>query len=151
MASVRALVDGRTVDGVDQRAQQRVAGEHEHGQRDRLEGEIGAGAGADRGRAPQRRRGVEAPDIAALLHDHAGAEEADAGDDIGDDLGRAGIAVEMHADIDKGGGADAPPAHVVRKPPPRWRYCRSAPISVPSTKAANRLTSELRKSGSVKE
>src|ERR1700758_1031154 len=39
----------------------------------------------------------------------------------------------------------------VRKPPPRCRYWRSAPISVPSTKAANRLTSESRKSGNANE
>src|SRR5271166_1159601 len=39
----------------------------------------------------------------------------------------------------------------VRRPPPRWRYCRSAPISVPRMKAASRLTIESRKSGSVNE
>src|SRR5271155_3494901 len=34
----------------------------------------------------------------------------------------------------------------VRKPPPRCRYCRSAPIKVPRTKAPARLTSESKKS-----
>jgi hypothetical protein len=34
-----------------------------------------------------------------LFHDDASAEEADAGDNVGDDLGRSGIAVEMHPDV----------------------------------------------------
>src|SRR5580698_6012088 len=34
----------------------------------------------------------------------------------------------------------------VRRPPPRWRYWRSAPIRVPRMNAAARLTSESRKS-----
>jgi hypothetical protein len=40
----RALLDRRAVEQVDQRAQQRVAGEHERRQHDRLDREIGAGA-----------------------------------------------------------------------------------------------------------
>ena len=37
-----------------------------------------------------------------MLHDDTGAEKADAGDNVGDNLGRAGIAIEMHADVDEG-------------------------------------------------
>ena len=37
-----------------------------------------------------------------MLHDDAGAKKADAGDHVGDNLGRAGIAIEMHADVDEG-------------------------------------------------
>ena len=101
----RPLVDRRAVERIDQRAQQRVAGQHEHRQHDRLDELVGAGAGADRGRTPQRRRGVEPPDVLALLHDHAGAEEADAGDHVGDHMHAAGDAVEAHAEVDEGGGA----------------------------------------------
>src|SRR3954470_19734186 len=39
---------------------------------------------------------------------------------------------------------------LVRRPAVRWRYCRSAPISVPSTKAVVRLISVSRKSASWK-
>src|SRR3954464_15188349 len=35
---------------------------------------------------------------------------------------------------------------LVRRPAVRWRYCRSAPISVPSTKAVNKLSSVSAKS-----
>ena len=44
-----------------------------------------AGEQADRRRAPERRGGVEASHIEALLEDHAGAEKADARDDLGRD------------------------------------------------------------------
>jgi hypothetical protein len=99
------VLERRAVDRVDQRAKQRVAGEHEERQQNRLERQVGAGTGADRRRAPQRCRGVEAPDVAALLHDDAGAEETDAGNHIRDDLRGAGVTVQMHADVDEGGGA----------------------------------------------
>ena len=49
---------------------------------------------------------LRTPSIAALLHDDAGAEKADAGYDVGDDLRGAGVAVEMHSDIDEGRRAD---------------------------------------------
>src|SRR5271170_2212129 len=55
---------------------------------------------------PQRRGCIQAPDMCALLHDDAGAEEADAGNDVGRDLRRAGIAIEVHAKRDERGGAD---------------------------------------------
>ena len=42
----------------------------------------------------------------ALFHDDAGAEEADARDDIGRDLRRAEASVEVHAERDEGGGPD---------------------------------------------
>ena len=41
-----------------------------------------AGQQADRGRAPEGRRGVEPADIEALLEDHARAEKTDAGYDL---------------------------------------------------------------------
>ena len=97
---------GRAIDRIDERTQQRVAGEHKAGQENGFERHVGASAGADGGRAPQRRRGVEAPDIAALFHNDAGAEETDAGDHVGDDLRGAGVTVETHADVDEGRGAD---------------------------------------------
>ena len=102
----RPLVERNAVDGVDQRAQQGVAGKHEDGQRHRLRDHVCAGARADRGRRPQRRRGVEAAHVHALLHDDAGAEETDAGDDIGDHPHRAFGAGQMHREIDEGGRAD---------------------------------------------
>jgi hypothetical protein len=40
-----------------------------------------------------------------LLHDHAGTEEADARHHVGDDLGSAGIAIEVLADVHKSGSA----------------------------------------------
>jgi hypothetical protein len=41
-----------------------------------------------------------------LLEDDASAQKAYAGDNVGDDLGRAGIAIEMHPDIYEGCRAD---------------------------------------------
>jgi len=43
----------------------------------------------------------------ALLHDDAGAEEADAGDDISRELRRPLAAVEMHAERHEGRCADS--------------------------------------------
>jgi hypothetical protein len=40
-----------------------------------------------------------------LLHDHASAEESDTGNDIGDDLRAADIAIEVDADVHEGRGA----------------------------------------------
>ena len=42
----------------------------------------------------------------ALFHDDAGAEEADAGHDVGRYLRRAGISIQVHAERDERGGAD---------------------------------------------
>ena len=100
------LVERNAVDGVDQRPQQRVAGEHEGGQRHGLRDHVGAGTGADRGRSPQRRRGVEPTDIHAFFHDDACPEEADAGDDIGDHPHAAVSAGKMHGEVDKSGSPD---------------------------------------------
>ena len=47
-----------------------------------MRGRADPGEHAHRRRAPQRRRGVEAPDVEPFLEDHPGAEEADAGDDL---------------------------------------------------------------------
>ena len=71
-------IDGRAVDGVHERTQERVAGEHKSRQCNGLKGQIGSRARADNRRAPQRCRRSEAPYTASLLHDHAGAEETHA-------------------------------------------------------------------------
>jgi hypothetical protein len=47
----------------------------------------------------QRRRCIEARDTISLFEDNASAEETYARDDVGDDLGRSGITVEMHPDV----------------------------------------------------
>ena len=58
-----ALVEWCAVDGVDQRPQQRVAGEDEGGEKCRLGDPVAAGTGADGGRAPERRGRVEAANV----------------------------------------------------------------------------------------
>jgi len=60
------------------------------------------GARADRCRAPQRGCRVQAPNAAAVLHDCAGPEKSNAGDDISDDI-RRGRAANRYAQIDKRG------------------------------------------------
>lgn len=102
----RGLIDRGAIDRIDQRSQERIPGEDEAGQSNGLKRQISSGACANRRRTPQRRSRIKPPDVAALLHDDASAEEADARDDIGDDLGRSGIAVETHPDIDEGRRAD---------------------------------------------
>lgn len=72
--------------------------------RDRL---VRADAGADRGGTPQRRGRVQAADVHPLLHDRAGAEEADAGHDIGGHLGDAGRIAEATGQVNEGRGAEA--------------------------------------------
>ena len=51
-----------------------------------------AGQGADHGRTPERRRGVQPMDVDALAQDDAGAQEADAGHDLGGDARRITLA-----------------------------------------------------------
>ncbi len=77
------IVHRATVDLVDQRSQQSVGGQHEQGAQNCLHGEPGTTGGADSSDAPEGGGGVDAADIARLAHDDAGAEKADAGDDIG--------------------------------------------------------------------
>ncbi|CAH1654633.1 hypothetical protein CHELA17_20882 [Chelatococcus asaccharovorans] len=98
------FVDRQPVDGVDERMQQGVAGQNEDRDEACLGEPVRAGAGPDRRRCPQGRGGVQSPDIAAILHDDAGTEEADAGHDIGDDArGTIGSRDEKR-EIDKGCG-----------------------------------------------
>jgi hypothetical protein len=81
----------------------------------------------------------------AFLHDDAGAEKADARHHIGD---RPHGAIGARNCIARSTKAAAPTATStwVRRPAVRSRYCRSAPISVPSTKAVARLSNVSRKS-----
>lgn len=89
-------VEGLAVDAVDDGAEEGVRGEHK--------------GSADAGTGPEGGGGVDAADGAAFAHDDASAEEADAGDDVGDDVEGAGIAavefVEADGNIDEEGGAD---------------------------------------------
>ncbi|VXA82499.1 hypothetical protein AERO8C_140039 [Aeromonas veronii] len=77
------IVHRAAVDLVDQRSQQGVGGEHEQGTQNGLHGQPCATGGADRRHTPQGGGGVDAADVAGFTHDDAGAEKADAGDDIG--------------------------------------------------------------------
>ena len=83
------LIHRLAVDVIDQRTQQGIPGQDEHGQHHRLDRQARTGEGADRGGTPERGGSIEPAHIRPLLHDHAGTEEADAGDDIGDDPRRA--------------------------------------------------------------
>ena len=65
------------------------AANHQNRRHETVEPHPLAGQQADRGRAPEGRRGVEAAHIEALLEDHASPEKADAGHDLGRDPRRA--------------------------------------------------------------
>ena len=97
---------GAAVDPVDHRPQHRVAGEHEERQGRRLGRKAAAGERADGGRAPQRRRRVEPTDVGPVLQDHAGAEKADAGDDVGDDARRAVGAEQAKTEVRERGRSE---------------------------------------------
>jgi hypothetical protein len=56
----RALFNGCPVDRVDQRTQERIAGQYEAGQRNGLDGEVRPGTGTDGGGTPKCRSGIEA-------------------------------------------------------------------------------------------
>jgi hypothetical protein len=94
-------VDGLAVDAVHHGPQQRVGGQHEQRADGRLHDQVRPGARADRRRAPQRGRRVEAAHIAFLAHDHAGAQETDAGHHVGHHAHRAIVAGEMVGHIDE--------------------------------------------------
>ncbi len=80
-------VDGLTVDSMGDGAQHQVADEHRQGADGGFEHVAVSAQGADRSRAPGRRRGVDAPDVHAVEDDDPGAEEADSRDDMGGDPG----------------------------------------------------------------
>lgn len=101
-----ALVEGDAVDGIGQQPQQHIAHDDEEGQQRGLRHHVGPGAGADTRGAPERRGRVQAADIHPFLHDHAGAKEADAGDDIGDDARGLDHARDARGQVDEGGRAD---------------------------------------------
>lgn len=67
--------------------------------------ESDAGQGADSRRTPKGCGGIQTRDLRALFEDDARAEKADAGDDIGSDLGRARLPINSHPQGDERGGA----------------------------------------------
>src|SRR6202022_2648542 len=70
------------VDQADERREAQVR-RHDEAAADRSRDEMATpGEHPDRGGAPEGRRGVEAADVDALMQDDAGAEKADAGDDL---------------------------------------------------------------------
>jgi hypothetical protein len=98
----RLLVQRNTVNRIHEGTQQRIACDHEDGERHRLGNHVGTGAGSDRGRRPQRRRGIEAAHVHALLHDDAGAEEADPRHDVGNHAHRTISTGQVHGEVDEG-------------------------------------------------
>jgi hypothetical protein len=66
----------------------------------------GARQHADRGRAPEGRGGVEAADVEAFAEDDAGAEEADARDDLSGHAGRAYLVGEDAGEHHEARGPD---------------------------------------------
>ena len=77
------------IDGADQRPQADVGRNHQNRRHEAVEPHPLASEQADRGRAPEGRRGVEAPHIEAFLEDHASAKKSDAGHDLGRNPSRA--------------------------------------------------------------
>ena len=93
------------VDVAGERAQDEVDGDEEQGDEDGVEQLAGAGAGSHGGGAPEGSGGVEAADVAAVLHDGAGPKKADSGYDVGDDLGGSGG--DGQAEVGEGRGSEA--------------------------------------------
>ena len=79
-----------------ERPQGYVGGDHEGRAKRAVNGKPGAGEQTHRRRTPQRRRRIEAADVEAFLENYAGAEKADAGDDLRADA-RHGVAVRGDA------------------------------------------------------
>jgi hypothetical protein len=66
----------------DQRTQDHVGADDEHGAKRRVTNEAHTSEESDRRGAPEGRGRVEAADVQALLENHAGAEETDARHDL---------------------------------------------------------------------
>jgi hypothetical protein len=72
----------------------------------RIERVSGSRQHPDRGRTPQRGRGIEPAHAQALAEDQSGAEEPDSRHDLGGDAGRTGFVGKQLLEHDEGRGAE---------------------------------------------